>query len=141
MFLDVGQGDATLVQQGTRAILVDTGPPTGPVVQRLRAAGVRRLDLLVLTHAQADHEGAAPAILAALPVSPVLDGGADARSPERARIEAALRRSRVRRLRPDAGEVVRDGPIRLDVLWPHRAAAIAAAAAGEDPNQTAIVAE
>src|SRR5207244_652896 len=65
-FLDVGQGDATLVQQGARAILVDTGPPDGPVVQRLRAAGVRRLDLLVLTHAQADHEGATPAILAAL---------------------------------------------------------------------------
>jgi competence protein ComEC len=139
-FLDVGQGDATLVQRGPRAILVDTGPPGGPVVRRLRAAGVRRLDLLVLTHAQADHEGAAPAVLAAVPVSAVLDGGSYVRSPERAAIEAALRSHRVRRLRPDAGEVLRDGPLRLAVLWPRRQAAIAAAAAGEDPNQSAIVA-
>src|SRR5205807_4142415 len=53
-FLDVGQGDATLVQRDGRAILVDTGPPDGPIMQRLREAGVRRLDVLVLTHAQAD---------------------------------------------------------------------------------------
>lgn len=75
-FLDVGQGDATLLQDGSAAVLVDTGPPGGPIVARLRAAGVRRLDLLVLTHAQADHEGAAPAILHAFPVRAVLDGGA-----------------------------------------------------------------
>ncbi len=30
-FLDVGQGDATLVQLGTTAVLVDTGPPEGPI--------------------------------------------------------------------------------------------------------------
>ena len=59
-FLDVGQGDATLLRHGARAVLVDAGPPDGGVVSRLRALGVRRLDALVLTHAQADHDGGAP---------------------------------------------------------------------------------
>jgi competence protein ComEC len=58
-FLDVGQGDATLLQRDGASVLFDTGPPDGPIVDRLAAAGVRRLDVLVLTHAEADHEGAA----------------------------------------------------------------------------------
>ena len=39
-FLDVGQGDATLIQHDRAAILVDTGPPHGPILERLRRAGV-----------------------------------------------------------------------------------------------------
>ena len=45
------------IQRRRSAILVDTGPPDGPIVARLRDAGVRRLDVLVVTHAQADHDG------------------------------------------------------------------------------------
>ncbi|HEV7807418.1 MAG TPA: ComEC/Rec2 family competence protein [Solirubrobacteraceae bacterium] len=73
-FLDIGQGDATLIQHGRATVLVDTGPPDGPIVKRLRAAGVRRLDLLVATHAALDHDGAAAAVLDEIPVEMVLDG-------------------------------------------------------------------
>jgi competence protein ComEC len=73
-FLAIGQGDATLIQHGRAAVLVDTGPPDGPILKRLREAGVRRLDLLVLTHAALDHDGAAAAVLDELPVGMVLDG-------------------------------------------------------------------
>ena len=73
-FLDIGQGDATLVQSGGHAMLVDSGPPDGPVTQRLRHLGVQRLDVLVGTHAQADHIGGADRVLHALPVAVVLDG-------------------------------------------------------------------
>jgi competence protein ComEC len=138
-FLDVGQGDATLVQHGRRAILVDTGPPGGPVLDRLRAAGVRRLDLLVLTHAQLDHEGAAPAVLDRVPVGTVLDGGAGWHTAQRPAIEAALRRHvAARRIAPAAGQVLRVGPLRVDVLWPP-AAAPGVAPTG-DPNDRAVVA-
>jgi competence protein ComEC len=81
VFLDAGQGDATLVVvPGGRAFLVDAGglppaplqdPADGPafdigerVVSRaLRAYGVRALDTFVLTHADPDHIGGARAIL------------------------------------------------------------------------------
>ena len=43
-FLDVGQGDATLLQKDGVAVLVDTGPPGGPILRRLDEAGVKRLD-------------------------------------------------------------------------------------------------
>ena len=74
-FLAVGQGDATLVQHGEHAILVDAGPSGGSVVRRLREAGVRRLDALVITHASADHDGGAAAVLRSFEVGAVLDGG------------------------------------------------------------------
>ncbi len=55
-FLDVGQGDAALVRgPGGEVVLIDGGPD--PVVLRshLRRAGVRRIDLLVISHRHADH--------------------------------------------------------------------------------------
>ena len=134
--LDVGQGDATLLQDGPRAILVDTGPPHGPVLRRLRAAGARRLDAVLVTHAQADHLGAAADVLGALPVGAVLDGRDGVREPEGLRMAAAARAAGVRVLRPVAGEAVRDGPIALRVLWPPAGRP----APGADPNDRAVVA-
>jgi len=136
-FLDVGQGDATLIQWRRSAILVDTGPPDGPVLACLRRAGVRRLDLLVVTHAQADHDGGAAAVLHALPVALVLDGRDGVRDPNGVRMAMEAARRGVRLLSAHAGEVLRVGGIALRVLWP----APGHAEAGADPNQRAIVAE
>ena len=137
-FLDIGQGDATLIQHGGATVLVDTGPPGSPLSERLRTAGVRRIDLLVVTHAQADHDGGAAGVLDRLPVGLVLDGAEGSPTPlHRAMVAAAARRG-VRRLAPDAGQSLRAGPLELHVLWPRREPP--EDHAGEDPNQRAIVA-
>jgi competence protein ComEC len=115
-FLDVGQGDATLIQAGGRSVLVDAGPPGDHIAARLRGAGVRHLDLLVITHAQADHEGGVPDVLSHVPTKALLDGG---------------------RHQARAGQVLHVGPIRLDVLSPPAGRRIP----GEDPNTSAIVLE
>jgi competence protein ComEC len=138
-FLDVGQGDATLIQWRNRAILVDTGPPDGPVLTRLRHAGVRRLDLLVVTHAQADHDGGAAAVLGALQVALVLDGRGAVREPNGARMVAEAARRGVRLVAARTGDVLRVGGLALRVLWP--APDPARREPGADPNQRAIVAE
>jgi competence protein ComEC len=139
-FLDVGQGDAILVQERGTSVLVDTGPPGGPVLERLRRAGVRRLDALVVTHAQDDHDGAAVAVLRAMPVGVVLDGRDGVRQGWGAQMAAEADRRRVRLVAPAAGQVLRAGRVRLRVLSPApRAGELAIP--GEDPNQRAIVAE
>ena len=47
----------------------------------LRAAGVRSLDLVVLTHAQEDHEGGLEPVLGRFPVASLLDGGSGIAGP------------------------------------------------------------
>jgi len=55
-FLDVGQGDATLfVGSSGETILVDGGPDPALLRAHLRGLGVRRIDLLIITHHHADH--------------------------------------------------------------------------------------
>jgi competence protein ComEC len=136
-FLDVGQGDATLIQHGGHAMLVDAGRPDGPIVRRLRESGVRRLDVLVLTHASADHEGGAAAVLRAVPVGAVLDGGEVTQMTTGRRAAAAEARSRgIARVASDVGQVVRAGPIVARVLWPARSRT---APADADPNLRATV--
>jgi len=63
-FLDVGQGDAVLIQapEGHTA-LYDGGPPGTPLLQKLQALGVDRLDLVIASHAHADHIGGLPDVI------------------------------------------------------------------------------
>ena len=117
-FLDVGQGDATLLQRGSASVLVDTGPPGGPVLRRLREAGVRRLDLLVITHAEADHEGMALPVIATFRPRLVLDGGAGWPTEVQRGLPAALERAGGRAIAARAGQVLRVGGLRFRVLWP-----------------------
>ena len=58
-FMDVGQGDATLVTCGGHAMLIDTGDDTkGTAIQSyLQKQKITRLDYLILTHPDADHIG------------------------------------------------------------------------------------
>jgi competence protein ComEC len=136
-FLDVGQGDATLIQAGGRSVLVDAGPPGDRIAALVRSEGARRLDLLVITHAQADHEGGGAEVLSQLPVTAVLDGRDGVASPDGTRLEAAAHDHAVRMLRPAAGQVLHAGPIQLDVLSPPADGRLP----GEDPNTRAIVLE
>ena len=73
-FLDVGQGDAVLLQapEGQTA-LIDAG--RGDVVPLLRELGVERIDLLVATHPHADHIGGMAGVIASFPVRFFMDNG------------------------------------------------------------------
>lgn len=69
-FLDVGQGDAVLIDvPGDAEVLVDAGPPPGSdLLAYLRAHGVTRFRYVIATHPHADHIGGMAAVLAAFPV-------------------------------------------------------------------------
>lgn len=60
---DVGQGDAVLVRSGEAVALIDTGPEPARLTRCLDRFGIRRIDLLVLTHFDADHRGGIDAVI------------------------------------------------------------------------------
>ena len=78
--LDVGQGDAILLRDGSKAILIDgggwrTGDLGGRVLlPALLAEGVRSLDAVVMTHPDRDHCGGLVDIAAYLPIREVWMG-------------------------------------------------------------------
>lgn len=82
--LDVGQGLAVLLRTQQHELLYDAGPRFGDfdtgervVLPSLRALDVRRLDLMLLSHADNDHSGGALAIQRGLPIQQVLSGEPD----------------------------------------------------------------
>jgi competence protein ComEC len=132
--LDVGQGDAILLQVPQGAVLVDQGPPEAKVAQQLRELGVRRLAAIVLTHPQRDHIGGAATVLQRLGVDRVLDPRLAASGPEERDALAAAARYGVEVVEARAGVGFRLGRLRLRVLWPD-----GAGAPSQDPNQLAVV--
>lgn len=64
-FLDVGQGDCTLVQCGEHAMLIDAGEnDSGTKIQAyLNSQGVTKLDYVIGTHPDSDHIGGLDVIL------------------------------------------------------------------------------
>lgn len=74
--LDVGQGLAIVAQTERHALLYDAGPAYSPeadsgsrvILPFLRAAGIARLDAMVVSHDDNDHAGGAASVLAGLPV-------------------------------------------------------------------------
>ncbi len=137
-FLDVGQGDATLIQRDGRSILFDTGPPGGPIVSRLEEVGVARLDALVTTHAQADHEGMAIPVLDRFRPRLVVDGGMGWPTAVQRAYPSAARGAGARLTDLAAGDDLRLGALRVRFLSP-TAEAERAPPTG-DPNNRALVA-
>jgi competence protein ComEC len=131
--LDVGQGDAILLQPaGAPPVLVDSGPPGEDIGRQLDDAGVDQLGALVLTHDQSDHSGGLGEVLGSVPVGRLLVGavGRDVLAEARTTGVAVHRLAR--------GGAVRAGGLSLEVLWPP-AELLQGPLADEDANRLSLV--
>lgn len=118
-FFDVGQGDASLVTGPGFTILIDAGRhDRRDVVPHLREAGVTSIDLLIGTHAHADHIGQFPQILEAFSVREVWLSGESHSSQTFERALDAVLSSGAAYHEPRAGESYRIGSARVEVLHP-----------------------
>jgi len=129
--LDVGQGDAILIQApGGRTVLIDAGGRHDQessawdvghdiVVPALLARRVTHLDALIITHPHADHIGGVPAVLTALPVGLLLDPMLGTDSDTYARILDLIEEKKIRHERAVEGQHLNLGRgIDADVLHP-----------------------
>ena len=133
-FLDVSQGDATLfIGPRGEVILVDGGPDPGTLRSHLRRFGVRRIDLLIVTHRHADHTAGIVGLSQAVAVGVVWHPpqlGSDSPLDD---LVAEFRAAPVLVLVPRPGEGVRVGAFDVTVLGPLRSYA--------SPNDGSIVVE
>lgn len=124
--IDVGQGDAVLLQLPTRqSLLVDTGGTSGRfdvgdrvVTPALWASGVRRLDWLLVTHADLDHIGGAASVLTNFRPREIWDGVPVERDVERQALRNLAVASGVPWRQVQRGDVLSLGPVEIAALNP-----------------------
>ena len=118
---DVGQGTAVLVRTRHHLLVYDTGPQYSPeadagqrvLLPLLRNRGEPRIDLLMLSHRDADHVGGATSLLAGWPVAALQSS----LGPEHPLVQAAARRG-VPHQRCDAGQQWDWDGVHFEVLHP-----------------------
>lgn len=147
--LDVGQGDAILLRSPSgQTLLIDgggemegrvSGYDVGArrVVPALRHLGVRRLDVVILSHPHEDHAGGLAAVLQNFRVGLVLDSGLAHPSPGYARLRelAAARGVSIRQARRGMRLDLGDG-VTAAVLLPEEPLITGS---GSDPNLNSVV--
>jgi len=76
-----GAKSLLIVSPSGQSMLIDTGFPgnadrdTNRIVEACQAAGVKKLDILVVTHYDLDHVNNAPSVVARIPVDLFVDHG------------------------------------------------------------------
>jgi len=142
VFLDVGQGDATLVQGRDASLLVDGGSAFSgggsmgaiAVLPALRALGVTGLDIVAISHGDLDHRGGIPDVLRGLPVGVLWLPFGSRDDPGFAAVVAIAEERGVAVRELGAGsDALRLGDLHVKPLWPDRELH------GRSPNDRSLV--
>ena len=114
---DVGQGDGLVVRSGEHsAMVIDAGPDPDSIDRCLRRLQVLTVDVLILTHAHADHYGGAEGVFRDREVRLVAYSTAGQVLPSQLR--QLLKTAGVETLRLSEGMRRQTGQVAWEVLWP-----------------------
>jgi competence protein ComEC len=97
-FLDVGQGDAILISQGEKQILIDGGPSGTKLLEKLGEYVPfwdRKIDVVIATHPDADHITGLVDVLKNYSVDQVIESGAKSESQVFGAMEKVIEEKRV----------------------------------------------
>lgn len=118
-YIDVGQGDATLLQGPDFTILIDAGRhDQDDVVPYLQRTGITEMDLVVGTHPHADHIGQLDKVLETFPVKEIWMSGDMHTTRTFERVIDAIASSGAEYYEPRAGEEFQIGSISIEVINP-----------------------
>jgi len=120
-FIDVGQGDATLVQTRGGNVLIDGGPAGAgdAVVRHLRGAGVRSIAYVIATHPHADHIGGLIDVLGEFEIGTIIMPRVAHTTLTFERFIAAIEENDIPVREPVAGSTLNMGGAALRIVGPN----------------------
>lgn len=132
-FIDVGQGDAILLQSGSTYSLIDTGTESKytQLAAYLKKIKVTKITNLIVTHPDADHMGGADLVIKDYGVKNVYMTTYSSTTNEYKELLSAIKKYKVKRVNVKKGQKLPLGGIKADVL--------AANANASDSNDSSIV--
>jgi len=134
-FLNVGQGDSSLLMLQSAAILIDAGPATDAALRELDLRLKRRtIDLAVITHPELDHFGGFLDLLERYRIGAIVWNGRDSESELFEEFRERSKALGIPWIVVRAGDRIRYGSSTADVLWPRMAAF-----SNSSANETGIV--
>lgn len=120
-YINVGQGDSTLIKCGNQAALIDAGDDSkGTLIQNyLKKQGIKKLDYLILTHPDTDHIGGAPVIITKFDIDKVFVSNYEKDNKAYQKLIQALDNKRLKCSTPEAGTGYPLGTATLTILAPN----------------------
>ncbi len=117
---DVGQGDAFLITYQQTQILIDGGPDDSVLecLSRHMPFWDRSIDLVVLSHPQADHMTGLISVLSRYTIEEFVGTGLKNETAEYYAFQEVLQSASSDMLVPRHGDVIRIGSLTFTVLWP-----------------------
>ncbi|BBF45113.1 late competence protein comeC, DNA transport [Lachnospiraceae bacterium KM106-2] len=117
-FIDVGQGDAILVQYGSSYSLIDTGVEKkySQLSTYLKKIKVKKITNLVVTHPDADHMGGADLVIKNYGVKNIYMTNYSSNSGEYKEMISAIKKYKVKRVNVKKGSKISFGGLKANVL-------------------------
>ncbi len=131
VFLDVGQGDATLFIGGDLTVLIDGGPDPVVLTRKLERYGVDRIDVVIASHVHADHITGLEAVIGRVPVGLVVADFENHATPAAAWLLGEVERFGIDLANPTPGWSFGTESLEFEILGPQRRYA--------SPNDESIV--
>lgn len=119
-YIDVGQGDCTLLLCGEQSMLIDAGPDgAGTTVQYyLKALGIDTLDYVIITHPDADHIGGMDVILTKFECKNIIMMSGESDTSAYRDVCSVLEYKNHNTISPEVGSVYKLGKATVTILGP-----------------------
>jgi competence protein ComEC len=117
-FIDVGQGDAILIDLGETEVLIDGGDKSSGVVAYLNGFVDGALEVMVATHPHADHVGGLIGVLDAFEVDEIWLNGDTSTSETYSQFMSAVNSEGVQVCEAKRGDTIQVGELAFNVLHP-----------------------
>lgn len=119
-YIDVGQGDCTLIESGGKYMLIDAGEPDkgSLVVKYLKKLGVEGLEVVVGTHPDSDHIGGIEEVLKNFKCNTLLLSILEEETTTSSNLKSYLNKNGYRVTGPRIGDKYRIGNAEAEIVGP-----------------------